>query len=241
MSTPSTDRAASGRSTADSGTSRRPARFEWLGGSLCLDFVNTVSWGEDGPKEERLGSYRDLLAWARAAGLRPSAAKRGETADPVADGRAAPGTVVDAHVGVLARVHRLRAALHAVFLAEAEGRHAPAAAAAALGASVEQAAAHLTLAPGGETWTFRFAGEEHPESPLWPVAWDAARLLTSAARPPIRRCANDRCRWLFLDESRRGNRRWCDMAVCGSRAKARTYYRRRKATVGSYNPPRSGS
>jgi len=206
-------------STAGHRKGKRARGFEWLGGSLCLDFVNTVSWGEDGPREERLGSYRDLLAWARAAGLRHSPARRGET----------PGAGRDGSVRALRRAHALRSALHAVFLAEAEGRHAPAAAAAALGAFLEQAAAHLTLAPGGETWTFRFAGEEHPESPLWPVAWEAARLLTSAARPPIRRCANDRCRWLFLDESRRGNRRWCDMAVCGSRAKARTYYRRRKA------------
>jgi predicted RNA-binding Zn ribbon-like protein len=206
-------------SLADRGGPRGAAGFEWLGGSLCLDFVNTVSWGEDGPREERLGSHRDLLGWAHAAGLRASPARRGET----------QGGAADAAEPALERAHELRAALHAVFLAEAEGRRTPAAAAAALGAFVEQAAAHLTLAPGGETWTFRFAGEEHPESPLWPVAWDAARLLTSAACPPVRRCANDRCRWLFLDESRRSNRRWCDMAVCGSRAKARTYYRRRKA------------
>jgi len=135
----------------------------------------------------------------------------------------------DTSARALGRALDLRAALHAVFLAEAEGRPAPAAAAATLGAFVEQAAAHLTLTPERDTWSFRFARVEHPKSPLWPIAWDAARLLTSDDRPPVRRCANDRCRWLFLDESRRGNRRWCDMAVCGSRAKARTYYRRRKA------------
>jgi predicted RNA-binding Zn ribbon-like protein len=33
---------------------------------------------------------------------------------------------------------------------------------------------------------------------------------------------------LFLDRSRRHNRRWCDMLVCGSRAKARAYYARRR-------------
>ena len=218
-------------SLADRRRPRGATRFEWLGGSLCLDFVNTASWGEDGPREERLGSYRDLLAWAHAAGLRPGPARRGETR----------GAAADAAHRALKRAHELRAALRAVFLAEAEGRRAPPAAAAALGAFVEQAAAHLTLTPEARTWSFHFADDDHPESPLWPVAWDAARLLTAETRPPARRCANDRCRWLFLDESRRGNRRWCDMAVCGSRAKARTYYRRRKAKVGSYTSPRAGS
>ena len=207
--------------TADHRKGERARGFEWLGGSLCLDFVNTVSWGGDGPREERLGSHRDLLAWARAAGLRPAPAMRGPT----------PAAAADASDRALRRAHGLRAALHEVFLAEVEGRRASRTAAAALGAFVEQGAAHLTLTPAEGTWSFRFDAAEHPESPLWPVAWDAAHLLTSEARRPVRRCANDRCRWLFLDESRRGNRRWCDMAICGSRAKARTYYRRRKAEV----------
>lgn len=32
------------------------------------------------------------------------------------------------------------------------------------------------------------------------------------------------CRWLFLDKSKNQSRRWCDMKVCGNRAKARTHY-----------------
>ena len=34
------------------------------------------------------------------------------------------------------------------------------------------------------------------------------------------------CGWLFLDTSRSGNRRWCDMRTCGNRAKARAHYSR---------------
>ncbi|MCI0410541.1 MAG: CGNR zinc finger domain-containing protein [Acidobacteria bacterium] len=33
---------------------------------------------------------------------------------------------------------------------------------------------------------------------------------------------------MFLDRSKRGNRRWCDMTVCGNRAKARRFYLRKK-------------
>jgi predicted RNA-binding Zn ribbon-like protein len=41
----------------------------------------------------------------------------------------------------------------------------------------------------------------------------------------VRRCANDKCLWLFIDRSKAGTRRWCDMAACGNRAKAQRHYR----------------
>jgi predicted RNA-binding Zn ribbon-like protein len=43
----------------------------------------------------------------------------------------------------------------------------------------------------------------------------------------VRECAGERCPVVFLDESRNGSRRWCSMGVCGARAKASAYYRRR--------------
>jgi predicted RNA-binding Zn ribbon-like protein len=45
----------------------------------------------------------------------------------------------------------------------------------------------------------------------------------------MKACAEDICRWVFYDHSRSRTGIWCTMAVCGSRAKSRTYYRRRTA------------
>jgi predicted RNA-binding Zn ribbon-like protein len=39
-------------------------------------------------------------------------------------------------------------------------------------------------------------------------------------------CAEDICRWVFYDHSRSRTGIWCTMAICGSRAKSRAYYRR---------------
>lgn len=39
-------------------------------------------------------------------------------------------------------------------------------------------------------------------------------------------CSNDACRRAFYDASRNRSGRWCSMAVCGNRAKGRTYRRR---------------
>jgi predicted RNA-binding Zn ribbon-like protein len=62
---------------------------------------------------------------------------------------------------------------------------------------------------------------------LGPVAWSAAELLTSENCELIKCCASDTCCWLFLDSTKNRSRRWCNMADCGSRAKARRYYQRK--------------
>ncbi|MBV9150398.1 MAG: CGNR zinc finger domain-containing protein, partial [Alphaproteobacteria bacterium] len=63
---------------------------------------------------------------------------------------------------------------------------------------------------------------------LAPVLWSAADLLTHADRRRVRRCANDQCLWVFVDDSKAGTRRWCDMASCGNRAKSRRHYLKTK-------------
>jgi predicted RNA-binding Zn ribbon-like protein len=43
----------------------------------------------------------------------------------------------------------------------------------------------------------------------------------------LKTCRNPACRWAFHDNTRNRSGVWCDMAACGSRAKARAYYARR--------------
>jgi predicted RNA-binding Zn ribbon-like protein len=47
----------------------------------------------------------------------------------------------------------------------------------------------------------------------------------------VKACRADDCRWAFYDRSRNRSGVWCDMAVCGNRAKVRAY-RRREARAG---------
>ncbi|GAB3507460.1 CGNR zinc finger domain-containing protein [Amycolatopsis cihanbeyliensis] len=55
------------------------------------------------------------------------------------------------------------------------------------------------------------------------LAWAATeKQLPGRLRP----CANDECRLFLLDRSRANRARWCSMAVCGNREKARRHYRR---------------
>jgi len=64
---------------------------------------------------------------------------------------------------------------------------------------------------------------------LHPVAWAASQLLVSPELQHVNACANERCGWMFVDTSRKHNRKWCEMGVCGNRAKARRFYQRRRS------------
>lgn len=48
----------------------------------------------------------------------------------------------------------------------------------------------------------------------------------------LKACCGIHCGWAFYDHSRNQSGSWCSMSVCGSRAKARDYRRRRKSRAG---------
>ncbi|MFI0370981.1 CGNR zinc finger domain-containing protein [Actinomadura sp. 1N219] len=55
------------------------------------------------------------------------------------------------------------------------------------------------------------------------LAWAATeKQLPGRLRP----CANDECQLFLLDRSRANRARWCSMAACGNREKARRHYNR---------------
>jgi predicted RNA-binding Zn ribbon-like protein len=83
----------------------------------------------------------------------------------------------------------------------------------------------LEATNGGYGWK-RIAGGNPLEQLIWPIAQAAAELLTSDELRLVRFCEAPDCEWLFLDHSRNGSRRWCDMTTCGNRAKARRHYQR---------------
>jgi predicted RNA-binding Zn ribbon-like protein len=198
-----------------------PPPFQWVGGNVALDFTNTVSWRLEGYRNERFTTYEALVAWAVEAGVvddpRPLL-ERAERSPRIA-------------TRVLAEALELRALLHDVLSASAQGRRAQAGRLRAFNRTLRKALGHLEVQVGGNGFGWSWTGSETDlERPLWPVVRAAAELLTSGDLPLVKNCANDRCGWLFVDRSRRGNRRWCEMRECGNRAKARRYYQRAKAT-----------
>ena len=63
---------------------------------------------------------------------------------------------------------------------------------------------------------------------LGPIAASAMAIITQADRARLKQCPGHHCGWLFIDTTKSNNRRWCEMEVCGKRAKQN---RRRAATT----------
>ena|SRR5437870_3315619 len=197
-------------------------RFDLSGGNLALDFANTVSYSPTENRKERLGEYRDLVAFGQQTGTLPArtvsrlCAKTGEAPAPCQR--------------ALEKVIRLREALFEIFSALAEHRAVPGEALALLNAALEESAAHGRIVHTSRRFAWQWIGtENYLDSVLWPVARAAAELLTSEEIANLRICASDKCAWLFLDKTKNHRRRWCDMKTCGNRVKAQRHYQRVKA------------
>ena len=78
-------------------------------------------------------------------------------------------------------------------------------------------------------WHWRGASDDL-EAPFWPVLWSAAELLRSDEANRIRVCSGESCGWVYVDRSRNGFRRWCEMETCGTLAKGRRRRARARKT-----------
>ncbi len=206
----------------------RAGRLTQLGGVLCLNFVNTTSGRGTERRLEHLFRFEHLLAWARHAGAIDEATAKALEANPP-----------DARVGqqVLERAVCLRDALHAIFTAVSKGGPAPAAALAQFNACLGEAMAAAAIEATSQGFTWRWtAGAMPPEGLLWPIVRSAAELLTTGDLSRIKMCSGCFCGWMFLDKSRNGRRRWCEMEICGSRAKMRRYHQRQREIAAANNP-----
>jgi predicted RNA-binding Zn ribbon-like protein len=178
-----------------------------LAGDPALDFCNTrAGWGASEPREY-LTSYDHLAAWAREAGLvdAPIAARLRRRAERE------PAKARQA----LKRALALRDALYATCID-------PSDAAWNVVAGEARKAASAALLVRDEGWVI--PERVGLELPTLAIARRAGALLDSTNVRAVGRCPGHDCGWLFLDP--RGRRRWCTMAVCGNREKARRHAQR---------------
>jgi predicted RNA-binding Zn ribbon-like protein len=184
---------------------------------LCIQFVNTVAWRLAERPEDRIGSPEKLLSWFSAAGLMEPAELRRLGARWK---RAPPEATL-----CLKRFVELREAVYSLMVAETGDKQADARSLAVINAHlVSRRGPQLAAARNALKWLSSNAGRDEL---LAPIAWSAATLLMGPRATRIRQCQDERgCGWLFLDESRAQNRRWCSMGDCGNLAKSRRHYRR---------------
>lgn len=193
------------------------------GPSLCLDFVNTRYWRGSEPPTETLHGPDDLLAWAEGAGVADPASLR-RLREAWRDDPAAAAEAFARAIALREALFRLGAALATDAAAGAAPDPADLAVVNAALAAAPARLALAPIAPGRLGW--QVPGGAGGILPMIAVLWSAGDLLAGASRLRLRQCANPRCGWLFLDDSKAGTRRWCSMASCGNRAKAQRHYRK---------------
>jgi predicted RNA-binding Zn ribbon-like protein len=194
--------------------------FELTGGALCLDFANTVDKRPDHEhRQDHLASYADLLSWLTQT--RNLSSKEAHQLTAKVDRRRGEA------VSLFHRAIALREAIYAIFSAIARGRRPAGRDLDSLNSVISKMMARMRVVPQGGGFDWKWSVDEKAlESLLWPIARSAADLLTSDRLQSVRECAAEDCGWLFIDKSANQRRRWCDMKVCGNRAKARRHYER---------------
>jgi predicted RNA-binding Zn ribbon-like protein len=199
-------------STGKTHTNETPETIKLLGGSLALDFANSVDWTEALEPLDELSDAitqpAELGRWGKRMGLfgaRPPAVTAAE----------------------LDAAKELRAALYAIFAAHDAGERPARADLDLLARVYAEAASEGWLEPRDDSWTLEWRRSD-PRRVRFAVAADAVGLLADPELlPRVHRCPGRHCGWLFLDRS--GRRKWCTMEGCGSREKMRRFYRRHRA------------
>jgi predicted RNA-binding Zn ribbon-like protein len=198
-----------------------------VGGNLALDFVNTCAGPRHAPADtEWLSSYEDFAAWSRQAGVGHPNAAPSETV---------PGP---ATIAAFARVQACRDDMYEIFLALGDGSEPPDSALRRLHHAYVEALAQGQLIGGAEGCVWTWDPGSGLLAPLWPIVAAAVELLTHGTTGHIKPC--HACRFLFIDHSKNGSRRWCSMEDCGKAAKIARYLRRRSDAHGQGEPGAPG-
>jgi predicted RNA-binding Zn ribbon-like protein len=184
---------------------------------LCLGYVNTLSWRGRSAPAETLRTISDVLGWIeRAAVFSPGAVDHAAAWAQDNEAQAAR---------TFAEAIKLREALFGIFSAIGAAEPCDRSNFLIFGAALARAPQRCHLVPMQCRFAWSIARTRNPASDaLTPVLWSAADLMLGAPSHRIRRCANEECLWLFLDQSKTNTRRWCDMGSCGNRAKSRRHY-----------------
>ncbi|QLY29147.1 CGNR zinc finger domain-containing protein [Nocardia huaxiensis] len=171
--------------------------FTFVSGNLVLDFIGTVK-ARRTDFTDLLETPADLGDWFVEAGL----LDRAPTGDP----------------DTLRQATALREAAWHLALAAIDGNPLPDADRRLINRLAQGPLPDLALQPDGSVRRTGTADQALSE-----IARTAIELFAGADSPRIKECGRQDCTRLYVDTSRAGSRRWCDMTVCGNRSKSAAF------------------
>jgi predicted RNA-binding Zn ribbon-like protein len=186
----------------------------------CLAFVNT-SHVARGRVVDDLDTPKAAVSWFSERSL----------VHPDARDRLLAAYAADPSLGTadLALVRRVRDSLRGLFEAAVTRRPPTSADLRTVNRTLRTPYAYVLVpAADGISLGHRHVGDP-VDGALARIAEGVARELSQGAPERLRICESAECREVFMDRSRTGRRRWCDMSTCGNRAKAARHRARRRA------------
>ncbi len=191
------------------------AGFYFIGGYLCVDFVNTRHAEDGRVVEDLLGGPGDLARWLREAGV----------VSPVEAEAAAERWGEDE----FRRAVEFRGSLRGMIERVAGGGTVRPGEIEDINGVLRGRPGYIQVVRSGEGFEGRFVAEDGGVAGgISPVARSAAELLAGGDLSRIKECENPECTLHFYDTSKNRSRRWCSMAACGNVMKARAHYRRHR-------------
>ncbi|WIX98826.1 CGNR zinc finger domain-containing protein [Amycolatopsis mongoliensis] len=150
--------------------------------------------------------------------LNTTPVRNGTPEDDLADARVAREWLASHGQPATDDEHRTLLDARSVLQAIVRGQDAPAAAARFL----DDVTYRASFGDDGVEWVLDVpAGRSAAARAV--LAWDA---LAKSSPGRLRPCANPECRLFLIDHSKPNSARWCSMAACGNRMKARRHYQR---------------
>lgn len=177
--------------------------FRFRGGVAVLDLAATLAARLKEEPRELLKTPSDLTRWFAASGVASSAVIAGEKD--------------------LVMARSLREAIYHAAIARIAGKAIPAEARRLINRIAAQIPAVVRLE---KDESMRVTGDAR--AVLANLAREAVGLFSSESSNRLRQCEGETCALLFLDTSRKGDRRWCSMAGCGNKAKVSAFRNRNR-------------
>ena len=192
----------------------RAGSLDLVGGELAWDFTNTSSGRGSPARQEHLRDFDTLMQWVEHARVMPPSdcayARAELTGHPRRSRR------------IFERALEMRELIWMIGTALAEQRPVSGKLLQSLSATHAENLGHaeMKMRLGSYIWVWD-PRRDIQAAILGPITLSALTLVMEKDLLRTRRCAGQDCGWLFFDTTKNNRRRWCDMRVCGNRAKVR--------------------
>jgi predicted RNA-binding Zn ribbon-like protein len=199
----------------------RASSLDLVGGDLAWDFTNTSSGRCSANHQEHLRDFDTLMQWVEHARIMPPS--------DCAFARAALAGHPRRSRRIFERALEMRELVWAIGTALAEQRPVSSNLIELLSAAHAENLrnAEMKMRLGSYIWVWD-PRRDIQAAILGPITLSALTLLMEKDLLRTKRCAGQECGWLFFDTTKNNRRRWCEMRVCGNRAKVRAARQRQR-------------